>query len=890
MALADAKSHVKLNGLNYILIEESYEKRAQQPFSARFATGDPSEGDNSFWQFLSQRGWTSEGQEKFETTTKYRQSAGWDIRDGKPRLAKAATSLTLAAALPAQLGLVTGGTAVLYEDFEAPSSIDATKWNAIPENGNINQPGFYPKVATVASSRRSTSGLGFGGNNANTDPTDRVPARSTGQYESLIGVNFTQNGVIRDDTTMSSTGEWEFIVYTNTSAVDKIHAAFVFCYGGSGGYILEIYGADMNRARLIRSSAAFPTGDKTSDTIVKTFDGTGGTTAPVGGSASARTYKITRNSSGNFEVFENGVSLGTVTDTTHSVARYVGYFTLVGLTTPSGSNPVTAQSTWIDDIKLPSLGSADAGVASNFVNYNNGLYTCWYTNDTIFTQTTLLAASVSSNLPLIMHINARDIAVWSRDGQPTASKNTFLAATRGQVVRVYNASTQVFTGALTIYGSCVIPISSTVLVVLGTTGENNGVPAFEVLTFTAEAWTLSGTQKVVTLDGNTQGMVVSSAALDSSGDLYFAVSDLSNSAGSLPSRLCIVTATDLIATRPTVTSALTFSDFVIRGIFAMAGTIYLHGARIRGTESFASVLKYPSTVMWESTLGKALYPNTAAINLNHGVAAVWKNVDNVLFLGMNDLALWDPVLRMDLSGNVLEVASFNSGQFSTAASNILAVAEWSGQFYLLNAQAGTIYRTGTSRGALGASFATCVLQLSDMGGNTALINKTLNSVIVELSAAMVSGETLSVIVNGTTVGTMVTADGTRKEIALSSELTSSTFTTKLSLLQSATWTGYVKAVMLKYVPTQFKKKAWGFGIRATKRLKFGDGSHESRTPSTMFSDIEAAWASNTPITFIDVDGTSYSVLITDFKQKRPLLSIDRQSGNESFYFVEALEV
>src|ERR1035437_5258622 len=108
MASATPQAHIQLNGKNYVLIEESYEKRAQQPFTARFATGDPTEGDNSFWQFLSQKGWVSEGQEIMQVVNNYRQSSGWDMRVsqagslGHPRIGNGveAPALTNAFLLP----------------------------------------------------------------------------------------------------------------------------------------------------------------------------------------------------------------------------------------------------------------------------------------------------------------------------------------------------------------------------------------------------------------------------------------------------------------------------------------------------------------------------------------------------------------------------------------------------------------------------------------------------------------------------------------------------------------------------------------------------------------------------------------------------------------------
>src|SRR3990167_2080419 len=87
MSLASEKYDVILNGQGLILIEESYRKRAQQPFSPRFATGDPGYGDLSFWQFLTQESWEGGiGQAIFSTTNKIMESCGWDFRYGEPRL------------------------------------------------------------------------------------------------------------------------------------------------------------------------------------------------------------------------------------------------------------------------------------------------------------------------------------------------------------------------------------------------------------------------------------------------------------------------------------------------------------------------------------------------------------------------------------------------------------------------------------------------------------------------------------------------------------------------------------------------------------------------------------------------------------------------------------
>jgi hypothetical protein len=84
---ADKAFHIKLNGKGYILLDETYAMQPQRPFNPRFSTGDPSFGDLSFWQFFSQEDWSGgEGQEIFDDKTKYLESCGWDLFDGKPRL------------------------------------------------------------------------------------------------------------------------------------------------------------------------------------------------------------------------------------------------------------------------------------------------------------------------------------------------------------------------------------------------------------------------------------------------------------------------------------------------------------------------------------------------------------------------------------------------------------------------------------------------------------------------------------------------------------------------------------------------------------------------------------------------------------------------------------
>ena len=783
------------------------------------------------------------------------------MRDGKARLGRGTESVTLTTAMPAVLAST---SFALFDDFEG-ASLDTARWN-----NNSPAGGYSPGVGTDNGSKRAYGGTDSGGpdpgaardlNNAN-----------NADYGAPIGV---------DDAGIADTGTWQFDITTNNNSAVVTHGVFFFG-GTTGGYIFEASGAGGTTWKIIKTSLN-PNGgsnnwlNQVSDTVLGTY------AAQPTCYNTPITVKITRDSSGNFEVFASGASIGTFTDTTYTTNRF---FSFAGF---GGGRFAYAR---IDNVYFPGQATTINGFAAKFISYYNSLYTCWDSGGAAFAFTTMRTASAASNLPKIVHQNANDICTWQRDNSPTGVINTYLAAVNSTTIRCYNNETQVLTASTTVYGNSIVPLNSTTLLVIGTISSiGSGIPAIEIIKMDAGAWTIAS-QVVIQFDGATAGRVSSYACLDSNGALYFATSDKSTVLGTQPSRLFYATATDLLATNPTLTAQYSLSDFVCNGVFNLAGVVYLFGSRIRGTDAFAAILKYPGTPIYESTKAISLASVISEQNFyNHGIPCVWKNLDHALFLSNTDLDLWEPILQMNTSNQIVEVAAFDSGQFDSALPNFNAIAEWNGVFYCLNAQAGTIRRTTTTRGGLVGDPTTCVLELSQMGANTDLINKTLYSVTIELSAAVPASETLTVYVNGTSVGTMVAASGTRKEIVLTSELTAASFIVKLSWPKASTWTGYIKnGPIIRYIPTQFKKRAWGFGIRATKRLKMGDGSHHPTSPTTMFSDIEACWSSNVPITFIDVDGTSYTVIVTDFKQKRPLLQIARSSDQEAFYFVEVLEV
>ncbi len=954
MGLANEKAHVVLNGKSYILIEESYEKRAQQPFTARFATGDPTEGDNSFWQFLSQKGWVSEGQEIFQTTTNFRQSCGWDMRNGRPRIGYGIESLPLLNPIASPYSLIAAHTL----DDMASGTMNWTLWNDGGPSGNggliAAQAGAFGCRSGYSSAESDTlphyAHLGgssftyYQGNNQGAgailggtpsplvDPgaVTSIPARGTTLavaeriwYENLgsvaawsgsagdtpIAFNPTYHvhriveqiyQVGMTGLLLAASGDYSFDVFIRNS-VNIIQCAVGFMLStAGGGYVLEISGAGGTTAKLFKTTKA-NAWDNTADTLLKTW-----TTSSVIGSKT--TFKVSI-AAGVFSLYQDGVLVGggTATDSSYTTGDCIRF-----TTSYCSTGDIT-----VSNFVIPASAASASSATGKFIHYNNQLILAYNANGVSpFIFTDLIGRSQASNIPQITHLNCRDAVVWYRDADPSGGLNSvtaksgFLCAVAGTTLNVYSGTTIAYTVSTNSNGGLVIPINSTTLLVIGLSAENSGLICIDRFIFTANTWTLAST-KTIHLDGGVAGQVVNSYAFDENGTIHFASNDLSGTIGGMPSRVYEITSTDVLATNPTISNVTTIPDFIVRGIAGLANTtnnskplaIYLLGAYLEGNYAYASVLRYPGTTVYRSTKGHPISGGTAGELFNLGVATYAATSKSIRFLSATDADSWDPVIELDVDQFVREVASFHSGQMDTLNPNTVAITEWNGRFYCLNAQAGTIRRTLPTRGGLGTDFdasnplGSIILRLSDMGRNTSLISKSLFSVVIEVSEPLVASHNLTITVNGVTVGNVTAADTAadtsgicRKEIILSSELTASIFTPRIIAGQDNPWNGYVKFLMLKYVPTQFKKRAWGFGIRATRHLKMLDGSRESRTPAQIFADIEAAWASNTPMTFIDVDGVSYNVIVTDFKQKRPLIATTKQADNEAFYFVELLQI
>jgi hypothetical protein len=928
MALADAKGDILIDGNRYILMEETYREPAQKPFNPRFSSGDPALTDLSFWQMAGQDGFRSEGQDKFTEKDMFRQSAGWDFRDGRARIGHGIESLTPAASVPVPYSAV----GVVTLDAMVTSVLNTSLWNdGVSGNAALltcsdatygARSGYLESDGAVQTSQASgnnTLGADFGAYAnilasyvssapALTSALTAIPARGSAiSFTNYLADLGTHTGLHSDagvtsqsvnlhayssksqqiyqmgmhGLTLQSVGDFVFsfeVRHNNTG----IHAGVGFMLSTlGGGYVLEFSDAGGTTVKLFKTTKA-TAWDNTGDTLLKTWT--------ISSCYNAKSIiKVSVAGSNIFSLYQDGVlnGGGTVTDATYTVGDCFRFTTAYA----------AAGETTIGVISVPGPAGSASGVTGKFVHYNNKLYVGYNANTVSdFTFTNLITASHPANLPGITHIKCRDLCVWNRDSDPTGAlnsitaKNTFLCVLAGTTLNIYSGTTLAYTQTVNSTGCLIVPIDSSHLLIVGTSAENTGLITIDRLKFTANTFTLAET-KTCHLDGGVSGSIVNSYAFDSNGVLFIATYDMSGTTGSMPSRLIQITATDILATNLTVSAVSTIADMTIRGLVAMNGTVYLFGALIEGNYAYAAVVKSSGEKAYKSIKGIQIEGGSQGNLFNFGIPSLWQGFRGVRFLSQTSLDLWDPILNLDLQGNVLECAAFDSGLFNYDVPNVVAIAEWNGRFYCLNAQAGTIKRTLTTRGGLGSSFDDLVLELSAMGSNTPAITKSLYSAIIELSEALPADETWTIKVNNTAIGTLTSDDGTRKEIALTAEMTASTFSLKVVAPQDSTWSGYLSVgPLIKFVPTQFKKRSWGFGIRLDRNLKFADGTRESRTPAEIWADLKTSWQSNIPLTFVDVDGTSYSVLMADAERRRPLLNRDGGSKLEGFAFIELLEV
>lgn len=537
---------------------------------------------------------------------------------------------------------------------------------------------------------------------------------------------------------------------------------------------------------------------------------------------------------------------------------------------------------------IPS-GSITPGLVPKTVVFNDDVFIAYEAGLAAHTETVIQTRDVANSKPKITHIEATDLIVLTRESGTT----DYLIASRGRVVKFYQyiagSLTTISSHTLTFGGASdqitmLAAVDKNNFLVAGTRGSPNSGDVFmNRITLAAGIFTVAN-ERPVELQGEHTGVITNSYAVDSNGTFYWAKVDYTAQNLQTGTQIYTAIANDILGAQPRYTRTEFVPNTRIRSIFDLRGTVYYAGFLLEGSSRTTPIVnKYPATEIWRSTQTDTSF-RTNPEQTNMGFCRCGFSM---LMLTKNDMGLWNPVLEIKEDESVSEVASF---AFTFGSADALpAIFTYDGRFFLIDPDTLTYLQTLDQSGGLPGTFSNVRLQLSDFGGNTPLINKSLYSVTLELSSALPAGKTLRVFVNGTNVGNIADTDGTSKEIILTSELTGRAFTTILEADSDMVYPGEIERVTLRYIPTQFKKRQWGLAIRAGNSLKLLSGQRDPRTSDQIFQDIITAWEKNTPISFTDVDGRTYNVIITDFKGRQPVTAMERDR-REFIIPLELLEV
>lgn len=204
-----------------------------------------------------------------------------------------------------------------------------------------------------------------------------------------------------------------------------------------------------------------------------------------------------------------------------------------------------------------------------------------------------------------------------------------------------------------------------------------------------------------------------------------------------------------------------------------------------------------------------------------------------------------------------------------------------GQLLVGTGSNGYVYRLSTTDYATQGWY-----QSSYFDANLPSIDKLYKEVTIKHDA-LESGQSVVVYYkyaetsNWTTLGTSSTVGTTEKTLSFPTATYSKKITLKVEL-NTTTTTGSPKVteVIMKYTLYPERKWAWTMRLRAKKSLQLFDRTLEARTATQIRSDLETLMSTQSLYTYVDVDGTSYNVLVNDIDQSSWVVNSDDVNEDE----------
>ncbi len=184
-------------------------------------------------------------------------------------------------------------------------------------------------------------------------------------------------------------------------------------------------------------------------------------------------------------------------------------------------------------------------------------------------------------------------------------------------------------------------------------------------------------------------------------------------------------------------------------------------------------------------------------------------------------------------------------------------------------------------------------QSSYFDANLPSIDKLYNEITVKHDALLAGQSVVAYYKfkesdNWTTLGTSNTVGDLEKTFSFASGTYSKKITLKIELNTSnITTTPKLTEVILQYSLYPARKWQWTMRFLAKKGLSLLDGTTETRTATQIRSDLEGLLNTQQLYTFVDIDSTSYSVLVNDIDQTSWV--VNQSDVNEDEVILNLLE-
>jgi hypothetical protein len=177
-------------------------------------------------------------------------------------------------------------------------------------------------------------------------------------------------------------------------------------------------------------------------------------------------------------------------------------------------------------------------------------------------------------------------------------------------------------------------------------------------------------------------------------------------------------------------------------------------------------------------------------------------------------------------------------------------------------------------------------QSSYYDANLPSIDKLYNSVTVKHDP-LLEGQSMVVYYkfkesdSWTTLGTSSTLSDTEETISFGSGIYSKKISLKVELNTSNTASSpKLTEVVLQYSLYPPRKWQWNLRLLAKTNIKLLDKTAETRTAAQIRTALEGLMNTKTLYTYVDIDGTSYNVLVTDTDQTSWVVNQDTANEDE----------